>query len=78
MTFINFCGGIAVTVACAIVITGLLLFALLGFCLILGAGNSLVNPHASEDARASYQNATSDISAGTAGLNQAVRNVTGG
>ena len=78
MTFINFCGGIALTVACAIVITGLLLFAVLGFCLILGAGNSLVNPHASEDARASYQNATSDISAGTAGLNQAVRNVTGG
>ena len=78
MTFINFCGGIALSVACAIVITALLLFALLGFCLILGAGNSLVNPHASEDAQASYQNATSDISAGTAGLNQAVRNVTGG
>ena len=78
MTFINFCGGIALSVACAIVITGLLLFAVLGFCLILGAGNSLVNPHASEDAQASYQNATSDISAGTAGLNQAVRNVTGG
>ena len=78
MSLINFCGGIAVTVACAIVITGLLLFAVLVFCLILGAGNSLVNPHASEDARASYQNATSDISTGTAGLNQAVRNVTGG
>ena len=78
MTFINFCGGIALTVACAIVITGLLLFAVLGFCLILGAGDSILNPHASEDAQASYQNATSDISAGTAGLNQAVRNVTGG
>ena len=71
MSLINFCGGIAVTVACAIVITGLLLFALLGFCLILGAGDSIVNPHASEDARASYQNATSDISTGTAGRTEA-------
>ena len=59
MSLINFCGGIALSVACAIVITGLLLFAVLGFCLILGAGNSLVNPHASEDAQASYDSLAS-------------------
>ena len=78
MSPINFCGGVAITVACAIVVVALLLAALLGFCVLLGAYNSATNPHASEDARASYQNATADISTGTAGLNQAVLNVTGG
>lgn len=78
MNPINFCGGVALMVACAIVLIAVLLVALLGFCLVLGAADSVSNPHASDDARAEYQNVTVEISAGTAGLNQAVRNVTGG
>ncbi len=78
MNFINFCGGIALMVACAIVLIAVMLAALLGFCLVLGVADSVSNPHASQDARVEYQNATVEISAGTAGLNQAVRNITGG
>ena len=78
MNLITFCGGVAMMVACAIVLVAVLLAALLGFCLVLGAYESVSNPHASEDARVSYQDATAEIGTGTAGLNQAVRNVTTG
>ena len=78
MTLTDFCGNIALTVACGIVLVCVLLAALLGFCLVLGAMEDVSNPHASEDARVQYQNVTAEIGTGTAGLNQAVRNVTGG
>ena len=77
-TPIEFCGTIAALFACCIVIAGLLLFALLGFCFLLGAADSIVNPHASEDSQMSYKNVTTEIGAGTVDLNQAVRNVTTG
>ena len=77
-TFFESCGWVAVLVACAVVILAVLLAAMLGACLLMGAYDSVSNPHASQDARAEYQNATAGISAGTAGLDQAVRNVTGG
>jgi hypothetical protein len=77
-SLVDFCGSIAMLVACAIVLVAVLLFALLEFCLILGAAESVVNPHASEDARLSYQNVTAEIGAGITGVNLAVKNVTGG
>ena len=78
MNLIEICGWVGAMVACGVVIIALLLFALLGFCLILGAADSITNPHATEDARSEYQNVSAQIGAGTAGMNLAVRNVTGG
>ena len=78
MTLAGSCGWVAVLVSCAIVIVALLLAAMLGACLLLGAYEQVSNPHASEDARAEYQNATAQIGTGTAGLNHAVNSVTGG
>ena len=78
MNLIETCGFVGAMVACGVVIIALLLFALLGFCLILGAADSITNPHATEDAHSEYQNVSAQIGAGTAGMNLAVRNVTGG
>jgi hypothetical protein len=78
MSLIETCGYAAALVACTIVVTGILLFALLAACVVLGACESVQNPHASEDARASYQNVTTEIAAGSAGFDRAVVNVTGG
>ena len=78
MSLISFCGGVAIWFACLIVLVMVLLAALLGFCVVLGAYESVSNPHASEDARVSYQEVTAGIEVGTAGIDQAVRNITGG
>jgi flagellar basal body-associated protein FliL len=78
MSLFDFCGKVACLFACLIVLVAVLMAAMLGFCLVLGAYESVSNPHASEDARVSYQNVTAEIAAGTAGMNQAVRNVTSG
>jgi len=78
MNLTDICGNIALSVSCAIVLVCVLLAALLGFCMVLGAYESVSNPHASEDARVQYQNVTAEISTRTTGLNQAVRNITGG
>lgn len=78
MSLISFCSGVAIWFACLIVLVMVLLSVLLGFCLVLGMAESVSNPHASEDARASYQEVTAGIAAGTAGMDQAVRNVTTG
>lgn len=78
MNLLSFCSGVAMMVACALAIAAVLLAALLGFCVVLGAAGDVSNPHASEDARVSYQNVTAEIGTGTAGLDQAVRNVTTG
>jgi hypothetical protein len=78
MTIVDFCGGVAIYVACLIVLFVLFLGLMLGMCVVLGAYESVSNPHASEDARVQYQNITAEISTGTAGMDQAVLNVTGG
>jgi len=78
MNLIESCGWVGAMVACAIVILALLLAAMMGFCLLLGAYEDVSNPHASEDARVEYQNISAEIRTGTAGLNHAVRNITGG
>jgi len=78
MSIIESCGWVAVLISCAIVVFAVLLVALAMGCLILGACDSATNPNASEDARESYQNVTTQIGAGTVGLNRAVENITGG
>ena len=78
MSLVGFCGKVAIAVSCLIVLISIFLFILLGACVALGGCESVSNPHASEDARAEYQNVTAEIAAGKAGLNLAVQNVTGG
>ena len=78
MSLIEFCGYAAVLFACAVVVAALMLAVLLGACFVLGGVDAVSNPHEAEDARAEYQNVTAEIGAGTAGLDLAVRNVTGG
>jgi len=75
---IDFCGKVALGFACLIVIVSVLMFLMLAACTAIGACESVSNPHASEDARAEYQNVTAEISTGTAGFDQAVNNITGG
>jgi len=78
MSLTDFCGKVALGFACLIVIISILLFLMLAACTAIGMCESVSNPHASEDARVSYQNVTAKISNGTTGFNLAVNNITGG
>ena len=78
MDLTNFAGKVAILVSVAVVLAFLALIFMAVFCTGLGAVDSVVNPHASQDTRQEFQNASTEINTDVSGMNQAVRNVTGG
>jgi predicted PurR-regulated permease PerM len=72
MTFFESCGWVAVLVACAIVVLAVLLAALLGFCLVLGAYEQTTNPHSTIQISQEYQNISQQINAGVRDINNVV------
>ena len=58
---IQFCGKIAVLVACAIILFVILLVLLAGFCIVWGAYDSFTNPNASGEAKVEYQEVMSEL-----------------
>jgi len=76
-SIIEYFGLIAIGVSCLVVLVAVVLLILLIGCVALGAVDSVLNPHAAQDTRIEYQNATSQINNGVAGISGAVANVTG-
>ncbi|MFZ0675404.1 hypothetical protein [Methanoregula sp.] len=77
MSLLDFCGKVAISVSCLIVLVAVVLALLLGFCFLLGAYESATNSHVQQDTAQDLQNASAQINAGAADIAHAVPAVPG-
>jgi nucleoside recognition membrane protein YjiH len=77
-SIIDYFGLIAIGVSIVIILFFVGMIILAGVLTLWGGYDLSTNPHARQDTALEYQNATSQINNGIAGISSAVRNTTGG